>query len=107
MAGGVLPRERIRALCARIGSEAVVQACVDLVAGRPVDAEVLVALGGRTAPRYAGPDSAADHWPRVWGLRGLLWQWDDVALPAVRAGLADDAWRVREMAAKEIGRAHV
>jgi hypothetical protein len=37
-------------------------------------------------------------------MRGLLWAWDDAALPALRTGVADDAWRVREMAAKVVAR---
>jgi HEAT repeat protein len=34
----------------------------------------------------------------------LLWAWDDVAQPAVLTALRDDAWRVREMAAKVVAR---
>lgn len=41
---------------------------------------------------------------RVWAARGLLWNWGDDALPAVMAALGDDAWRVREMAAKIVAR---
>jgi len=44
------------------------------------------------------------YWLRVWGARGLLWAWDDAAAPATIAALDDDAWRVREMAAKVVGR---
>nr|WP_246416678.1 HEAT repeat domain-containing protein [Nocardioides luti] len=41
---------------------------------------------------------------RVWALRGLLWAWDDDALPAVETALNDEAWRVREMALKVVAR---
>jgi HEAT repeat protein len=40
----------------------------------------------------------------VWALRGLLWLWDDTATQAVIGALSDDAWRVREMAAKVAAR---
>lgn len=48
------------------------------------------------------------YWVRVWAARGLLHGWDepaaDVATPAVVTALGDDAWRVREMAAKVVRR---
>jgi HEAT repeat protein len=37
-------------------------------------------------------------------MRALLCIWEDSAGTAVLAGLADEAWRVREMAAKVIAR---
>jgi hypothetical protein len=36
--------------------------------------------------------------------RGLLWAFDDVAFEFLEAALHDDAWRVREMAVKEVAR---
>lgn len=45
-----------------------------------------------------------DHWLRVWGVRGLLWCWDDAALPELAAALADPQWRVRELACKVVAR---
>jgi len=33
-----------------------------------------------------------------------LWAWDDSALDAVSVALSDQAWRVREMAAKVVAR---
>jgi hypothetical protein len=44
------------------------------------------------------------YWLRVWGARGLLWAWEPTATPAIAVSLGDDAWRVREMAAKVIAR---
>lgn len=35
-----------------------------------------------------------------WAARGLLWAWDERALPVVETALSDPAWRVREAAAK-------
>jgi hypothetical protein len=51
-------------------------------------------------------DSRADEmlWLRIWATRGLLWAWDGVAVDALRGALVDDAWRVREMAAKVVAR---
>jgi HEAT repeat protein len=40
----------------------------------------------------------------VWGARGLLWVWDDDASDALNRALHDEAWRVREMAAKVVVR---
>lgn len=56
------------------------------------------------------PDGTArgdSYWLRVWGLRGLLWVWDDSAAPATIAALHDESWRVREMAAKVIAKHQV
>jgi HEAT repeat protein len=41
---------------------------------------------------------------RVWAARALLYAWDDQALDAVIGALRDEAWRVREMAAKVVAR---
>jgi hypothetical protein len=40
----------------------------------------------------------------VWAVRALLYAWDDVARGAVIGALADEAWRVREMAVKVTAR---
>ncbi|MBO0702935.1 MAG: HEAT repeat domain-containing protein, partial [Candidatus Dormibacteraeota bacterium] len=47
------------------------------------------------------------YWPRVWAARGLFHAWDDGATAAIVEATADEAWRVREMAARTIGRHHV
>ena len=60
-------------------------------------------LAGPRADRESdSPAHAA--WLRVWGARGLLWAWDDRALPALCVALTDEAWRVREMAVKVVAR---
>jgi HEAT repeat protein len=78
---------------------------MELLDGGEADAELILALGGPPA-RWVitGAPSGPSYWMRVWALRGLLWAWDDVALPAVQAALTDDAWRVREMALKVVAR---
>jgi hypothetical protein len=47
------------------------------------------------------------HWPRVWAARGLLHAWDDAATEAITRATKDEAWRVREMAAKVVARHQV
>lgn len=99
------PRRSIDGLAGRYGRRAVVLACLDLLAGRHVNGEILVGLGGPPA-RWAihGGAPGPDYWLRVWALRGLLWLWDDVATSSVVASLGDDSWRVREMGAKVVAR---
>lgn len=98
---GMTPRQSVERECARRGNAAVVSGCVALLEGRAADPELLVALGGPPA-RWAvtGGRGGPAYWSRVWGARGLLWAWDDSAHEAALAALTDDAWRVREMAAK-------
>lgn len=103
---GLTPRQSIEAECARRGQDAVVAGCVGLLAGRECDAALVIALGGPAAPGVldGGPGSVSWYWVRVWAARGLLWAWDDAALPSIIAAMADDAWRVRELAAKVVAR---
>jgi hypothetical protein len=86
-----------------------VTGCIALLTGSPVDDELIVALGGAPGRSvlegYNGGRSG--YWPRVWGARGLLYAWDGGAISAVISATRDDAWRVREMAAKVIARQRV
>lgn len=104
------PRESIERECRHRGREAVVSGCLDLIEGREVDPELIVALGGPPA-RWAitGGEGGPDYWLRVWAARGLLWAWDDgtAARAAVVAMTRDSSWRVREMAAKVAARHRV
>ena len=62
-------------------------------------------LGGPTARKFLDGDVHDDtYWLRVWGARGLLWVWDDVATAELLLALSDDSWRVREMGLKVIAR---
>ena len=99
------PRESARRECARRGERAVVDGCVDLLAGRSADPGLIVALGGPPA-RWVktGEPSGPAYWLKVWAARGLLWNWDEVAVPTVLSALDDEAWRVREMALKVVAR---
>lgn len=109
------PATWVAELQALVGADAVAQWCTDLLAERisPVDPSQpdLSWLGGNAAgwevrriEQYGEPD----YWPRVWGARGLLHAWCESAeaesTPAIVEALADEHWRVREMAAKVVRR---
>src|SRR6266540_610540 len=96
------PRQRVEAECARRGRAMVVAGCVRLLGGDDRDAGLITVLGGRSARWALDPRSGPElrYWFRVWAARGLLWAWEDSALDAILVALRDDAWRVREMAAK-------
>ncbi|HEY1644312.1 MAG TPA: hypothetical protein VGG35_26855 [Streptosporangiaceae bacterium] len=100
------PREWIEAERQRRGTAALVAGCIDLLGGGEADDGLILALGGGVAEyvltgRAGGRDG---YWPRVWAARGLLHVWADQATAAIIAATADDAWRVREMAAKVVAR---
>lgn len=100
----ITPRERIRAECARRGRDAVVEDCLALLAGS-TDPELTRSLVGRGGAKFFDGEEHEDtYWFRVWALRGLLWSWDARATASVVAALGDEAWRVREMAAKVVAR---
>jgi hypothetical protein len=100
------PRERIASECQRRGKQAVVAGCVDSLDGRDVDDALVVVLGGLHAEYVLSgwEGGKSGYWPRVWAARGLLHAWEDAATPAITRATADEAWRVREMAAKVIAR---
>ena len=98
-----------------IGEEAVARWFADLLAGRVrYDDPELPPLGwfgtGAANELQRGDLEARgqDYWVRTWAARGLLHGWSegaaDVAVPAIVGALDDDAWRVREMAAKVVRR---
>jgi hypothetical protein len=102
------PKQRVAVECARHGARGLVAACVALLEARAGDVsdDMITVLGGNPA-RYVldgGEGGRAGYWPRVWAARGLLHEWDPVATAAVIGATRDEAWRVREMAAKVIAR---
>lgn len=102
---GLTPRQSIEQECKRRGREAVIVGCGHLIVGKATDPELLMALGGPGAEKFLDGGPHVDmYWLRVWGTRGLLWVWDDSVFDAVSVALDDDAWRVREMAAKVVAR---
>lgn len=83
----------------------MVDGCVRLVMGDYRDHGLLQALAPEGAAKFLDGRGHDDtYWFRVWAMRGLLWSWDDSALDAVLAGTRDEAWRVRELAAKVVAR---
>jgi hypothetical protein len=104
------PRQSVAAECERRGKAAVIAGCIDLLqGGHDVDDALILALGGPAAHYVLDgrEGGKAGYWPRVWAARGLLHAWDDYAASAIIRAAADDAWRVREMAAKVIARHRV
>jgi HEAT repeats len=65
--------------------------------------ELMSYVGGRRGPRFVefGLGKEA-YWLRVWALRAMLYAWHPSGVPIVVAGLADEHWRVREMAGKVV-----
>lgn len=101
------PRQSVAAECQRRGKPAVVSGCMDLLQGRHnVDDALVLALGGPPAQDVLGGCAGGKegYWPRVWAARGLLHAWDGRATAVIIQATTDDAWRVREMAAKVIAR---
>ena len=88
--------------CARRGTGEVVATCVRLLRRRDADDGLIFAIGGPGARSVL--DGGQQYWLRVWAARALLYAWDDSAREAVMDALADEAWRVREMAAKVVAR---
>ena len=107
----VTPRLRITAERDRHGAGPLTAGCVALLEGRPgeVSDALIIALGGEGGVYIldGGAGGRNGYWPRVWAARGLLHAWDPAATAAVIGATGDEAWRVREMAAKVIARHRV
>jgi HEAT repeat protein len=103
---GITPRESVRGESECHGEEAVVAGCLDVLTGRNVDERLLRVLGGPAAEQVLDgrEGGTAGYWPRVWATRGLLYAWNETATATVVLAASDEAWRVREMAAKVIAR---
>jgi HEAT repeat protein len=102
---GKTPRDSIERQCELRGTDTVVAGCISLLNDQGADAELIYALGGPPASWvFTGEAPGPDYWLRVWAARGLLWAWDDAALPCIMSALEDDAWRVREMALRVVAR---
>jgi HEAT repeat protein len=100
------PKQSVERECARRGEPEVVAACVVLLGGGDVDRPFVFAIGGPAAEAVLGPHPRRDqrYFLRVWAARALLYAWDDTVRDAVIGALADEAWRVREMAAKVVAK---
>lgn len=95
------PADRIAAAVARFGESVVADRAAALLGGANEGEEFLLWVGGHHAQGIL--DGAPPlYWPEVWGARALLSAWDDSAADAVRAGLMNQAWRVREMCCRVV-----
>ena len=103
------PRQSVERECRRRGEPEVVARCIALLRGGDADLGFARAIGGPAADSVLGPHPRRDqrYFLRTWAARALLYAWDDAAAGAVVAALADEAWRVREMAAKVVARRRI
>jgi hypothetical protein len=85
------------AAIAHFGEPVVADRAAALLGGANEGEEFLLWVGGRHAQGIL--DGAP---PEVWGARALLSAWDDSAAEPVRAGLLNQAWRVREMCCRVV-----
>ncbi len=110
---GGSPAERVALGVQRWGEQRFVELCVELQRtmswrDEPDLLSYIAGLHGRRFVEF-GPGRQG-YWLRTWPLRAFLYAWTDDAAPTVLAALADEHWRVREMAGKvavrrEIGEA--
>jgi len=91
--------QRIAAAVADLGEDGVVTRALALIAGQNAGEEFLLIVGGEHA-RGILEGAPVLYWPELWGMRALLYVWNDTAVAAVTAGLQNQAWRVREMATR-------
>jgi hypothetical protein len=95
------PQKRLEAAVAEFGEREVAERAASLLMGGNEGEEFLLWVGGRHAQGVL--DGAPPlYWPEVWGARALTVAWDPAAASAVRRGLGDQAWRVREMCARVV-----
>lgn len=90
---------RLAAAVTLWGEKEVATRAVALVGGYNAGDEFLLYVGGRHAQGILD-GAPVLYWPELWGTRALLYVWDAPATEAVGAALANQAWRVREMAAR-------
>ncbi|WP_143447965.1 HEAT repeat domain-containing protein [Kineosporia sp. R_H_3] len=104
------PGLRVAAACERHGTDVVVRACLEVLAGREAEPEIVEALGGDHARQLLaqGVPEVHAYWLRVWGARGLLYAWPTAQGPdvddALAAATTDPHWRVREMVCKVVAK---
>ena len=97
------PGDRIALAIETFGEREVADRSAALLTGTNEGEEFLLWVGGRHAQGIL--DGAPTlYWPEVWGARTLLYAWDDAAAAVIQTGLSNQAWRVREMAAKVVAR---
>jgi hypothetical protein len=95
--------------CQQLGRGDFIKRCVAVLADGDEEPDFIATIGGAPALHLLGAGIPEDqrYWLRVWALRGLLWAGCPNDTGALRSGLSDDAWRVREMTCKVIARHRV
>ncbi|MBP1326602.1 hypothetical protein JOF28_001834 [Leucobacter exalbidus] len=83
------------------GEAEVVTRALSLIDGNNEGEDFLLFVGGEHAQGILD-GAPVLYWPELWGMRSLLYVWNDTATPAVVNALHNTAWRVREMAARVI-----
>ena len=91
--------QRLAAAVTEYGENTVVLRSLSLIAGNNEGEDFLLYVGGEHA-RGILEGAPVLYWPELWGTRALLYVWNDSAVMAVTAALENQAWRVREMAAR-------
>jgi hypothetical protein len=91
--------QRIAAAIALWGEREVVDRAVALIGGFSAGDDFLLFVGGRHAQGVLA-GAPVLYWPELWGTRALLYVWHESAADAVGVALQNQAWRVREMAAR-------
>ena len=89
-----------------MGQPSFALVCAAMLKDEAARKDFVTMLGGAHARELqaSGAWEGNEYWLRVWAARGLLWAWDVAATDAIVLALDDEAWRVREMACKAIGR---
>ena len=95
------PGDRIALAVNHFGEADVADRAAALLDGKNEGEEFLLWVGGRHAQGILD-GAPALYWPEVWGARTLLYAWDNSASSAIRAGLSNQAWRVREMCCRVV-----
>lgn len=93
--------QRLAAAVKLYGESQVIERALNIIDGQNEGADFLLFVGGEHANGLLN-GAPVLYWPELWGLRALLYVWDDSAAPAVIRALGDTAWRVREMAARVV-----
>lgn len=83
------------------GETEVIARALSLIDGNNEGEDFLLFVGGDHAQGILD-GAPVLYWPELWGLRALLYVWNDTATPAVVNALHNTAWRVREMAVRVI-----
>ena len=91
--------QRLAEAVRRYGEPTVVTRALSLLAGNNEGEDFLLFVGGEHAKGIL-EGAPVLYWPELWGTRALLYVWNASAVPGVTAALDNQAWRVREMAAR-------